>query len=48
MDKCCGLDIHKDSIFACVLDEKGKIVFGLPDTMVSHGCGQAVWILQAD
>jgi hypothetical protein len=20
MDKCCGLDVHKDSLFACILD----------------------------
>jgi hypothetical protein len=20
MDRCCGLDVHKDSIFACILD----------------------------
>jgi hypothetical protein len=24
MDKCCGLDVHKDSIFACILDTQGK------------------------
>jgi transposase len=24
MDKVCGLDIHKDSVFACVLDENGE------------------------
>jgi hypothetical protein len=24
MDKACGLDIHKDSVFASVLDEKGE------------------------
>jgi hypothetical protein len=24
MDKCCGLDAHKDSIFACILDAQGK------------------------
>jgi transposase len=24
MDKVCGLDVHKDSVFACILDEKGK------------------------
>jgi hypothetical protein len=24
MDKCCGLDVHKDSVFACILDEQGK------------------------
>ena len=24
MDKVCGLDVHKDSVFACSLDEKGE------------------------
>ena len=24
MDKACGLDVHKDSVFACILDEEGK------------------------
>jgi transposase len=24
MDKVCGLDVHKDSVFACILDEKGE------------------------
>jgi transposase len=24
MDKTCGLDVHKDSVFASVLDEKGE------------------------
>ncbi len=24
MEKACGLDVHKDSIFACILDEGGK------------------------
>ena len=24
MDKVCGTDIHKDSVFACILDEKGE------------------------
>jgi hypothetical protein len=24
MDKCCGLDAHKDSLFACILDAQGK------------------------
>ncbi|KAA6324182.1 hypothetical protein EZS27_026461 [termite gut metagenome] len=23
MDKVCGLDVHKDSVFACILDETG-------------------------
>ncbi|MDR1895344.1 MAG: IS110 family transposase [Prevotellaceae bacterium] len=53
MDKCCGLDVHKDSIFACILDEQGKKIsekrYGtltpdltqLRDTLVEHGCGRA-------
>ena len=24
MDKVCGLDAQKDSVFACILDENGK------------------------
>jgi exoribonuclease II len=24
MKKVCGLDMHKDSIFACILDEQEK------------------------
>ncbi len=27
MDSCCGLDIHKDSVFACILDSHGEKVF---------------------
>ena len=27
MDKVCGLDVHKDSVFACILDEKGERKF---------------------
>jgi hypothetical protein len=24
MARCCGLDVHKDSVFTCILDEQGK------------------------
>ena len=53
MEKACGLDLHKDSVFACILDEQGKIFFEkrygtltpelieLRDTLVSHGCTRA-------
>jgi hypothetical protein len=27
MNKTCGLDVHKDSVFACILDEQGKKIF---------------------
>ena len=27
MDRVCGLDVHKDSVFACILDEQGKKIF---------------------
>ena len=27
MEKACGLDVHKDSVFACILDEQGKKLF---------------------
>lgn len=53
MDRYCGLDVHKDSIFACILDAQGKKIleqrFGtvtneltkLRDTMVEYNCGMA-------
>ena len=52
MDKCCGLDVHKDSIFACILDAQGEKIlekrYGtltadlteLRDTLVAYGCGR--------
>jgi transposase len=52
MEKACGLDVHKDSVFACILDEKGEKIFEkrygtltpelteLRDTLVSQGCGR--------
>jgi len=52
MEKACGLDVHKDSVFACILDEQGKKIFekrygtltpdldNLRDTLVEHGCGR--------
>lgn len=52
MNRCCGLDVHKDSVFLCMLDENGKIFlekrYGtlttdlteMRDTLVEHGCGQ--------
>jgi hypothetical protein len=24
MEKACALDVHKNSVFACILDEQGK------------------------
>jgi transposase len=53
MDKACGLDVHKDSVFACILDEQGKKIFekrygtltpdldNLRDNLVEMGCGRA-------
>jgi Transposase. len=53
MDRCCGLDIHKDSVFACILGSQGKKVFEqrfgtltrdltkLRDIMVDYSCGRA-------
>jgi transposase len=50
MEKACGLDVHKNSVFACILDQQGKKIlekrFGtltpdldkLRDTLVEHGC----------
>jgi len=52
MEKACGLDVHKDSVFACILDEQGEKIFekrygtltpdltALRDTLVEHGCGR--------
>jgi len=52
MEKACGLDVHKDSVFACILDEQGKKIFEkryttltpdlmeLRDTLVEKGCGR--------
>ena len=52
MDKCCGLDVHKDSVFACILDGDGKKILekrygtltteltGLRDDLIEHGCGK--------
>jgi len=52
MEKACGLDVHKDSVFACILDEQGEKKFEkrfgtltpelttLRDTLISHGCGR--------
>jgi transposase len=52
MDKACGLDVHKNSIFACIKDEKGEKIFEkrfgtlTPDldelrkTLIENGCGR--------
>ncbi|MDR0205774.1 MAG: IS110 family transposase [Bacteroidales bacterium] len=52
MEKACGLDVHKESVFACILDEQGKKIFekrfgtltpdliALRDTLVEYGCGR--------
>ena len=52
MDKACGLDVHKDSVFACILDEKGEKIlekrYGtltpdldqLRDDLVKSGAGR--------
>ena len=51
MEKVCGLDVHKDSVFACILDEQGKKIIekrygtltpdltALRDALIEHGCG---------
>jgi hypothetical protein len=55
MEKACGLDVHKESVFACILDEQGKIIFekrygtltpdliNLRDTLVEHGCSRVAY-----
>ena len=52
MEKACGLDVHKDSVFACILDEQGKKIFEkrygtltpdlmeMRDNLVESGCGR--------
>jgi hypothetical protein len=52
MDRCCGLDVYKDSIFACILDAEGKKISEeryrtltpdlgrLRETRVKHGTGR--------
>jgi len=52
MEKACGLDVHKESVFACILDEQGEKIFekrfgtltpeliALRDTLVEYGCGR--------
>ena len=52
MEKACGLDVHKDSVFACILDEQGKKIFEkrygtltpnlieLRDTLEDMGCAR--------
>jgi transposase len=52
MEKACGLDVHKDSVFACILDEKGEKIseqrFSTLTTdldllrvmLIENGCGQ--------
>jgi transposase len=52
MEKVCGLDVHKDSVFACILDEKGEKIlearYGtltpeldkLRNALVEHGVGR--------
>ena len=50
MEKFCGLDVHKDSVFMCILsenNEKYEEIFGtltpdlerLRDTLVEHDVG---------
>ncbi|MDR0714776.1 MAG: IS110 family transposase, partial [Bacteroidales bacterium] len=51
MNRYCGLDVHKDSVFACILDEQGKKKlekrYGtltaeldrLRDTLIENGTG---------
>ena len=51
MYKACGLDVHKDSVFACIKDENGKNIFEkrygtlTPDladmrkALLANGCG---------
>lgn len=52
MDKTCGLNMHKDSVFACIMDKNGEKIleerFGTltPDLdrlrgqLIASGCGR--------
>jgi transposase len=52
MERCCGLDVHKDSVFLCLLEASGKIIlekrYGtltpalseMRDDLILHGCGR--------
>ena len=58
MDKVCGLDVHKDSVFACILNEKGEKIFEerfgvltpdldkLRDVLVHHGAGRVAMVIE--
>jgi transposase len=51
VEKVCGLDVHKDSVFACILDEQGKKILEkryrtltpdlttLREALIEQGCG---------
>jgi len=50
MEKVCGLDVHKSSVFCCILDENGKKIFeqrfetltpdllSLREVLIAHDC----------
>jgi hypothetical protein len=52
MDRCCDLDVHKDSVFSCIPDEQGNKIlekrYGtlppeldkLRATLIEYGCGR--------
>ena len=52
MNRCCGLDVHKSSVFLCILDENGKInlekrygtltpdLIKMRDDLVERNCGR--------
>jgi hypothetical protein len=52
MEKACGLDVHKDSVFACIKNEQGEKILekrygtltpdliALRDMLVEHNCGR--------
>ena len=55
MRTVCGLDVHKDSVFLCILHDSGEIiekVFGvlthqlldMRRMMQSHGVSEGTWI----
>ena len=48
IERACGMDVHKDSIIACIMIPKGKVIqkfsnktiflFQLIDWIKEHGC----------
>jgi transposase len=56
IERACGMDVHKDSITACVMTPEGKeiqtfstktvFLLQLIDWIKKHGCTHARWKVQ--